>query len=92
MELGVHAGEWSALLCGSAAPPPRNGAVRQRCPPPRNGTIPLHRAVIDPAKVAQQAVGGPLAPPRPRAVLSSASNRPGSIDTRWGDWRCVFTK
>jgi hypothetical protein len=26
MELGVHAGEWSALLCGSP-PPPQNGAA-----------------------------------------------------------------
>jgi hypothetical protein len=26
-ELGVHAGEWSALPCGSAAPPPRNGTI-----------------------------------------------------------------
>jgi hypothetical protein len=36
MELGVHAGEWSALPCGSAAPPPRGA----------NGTIPLQREVI----------------------------------------------
>jgi hypothetical protein len=33
MGLGVHAGEWSALPCGSAAPP-------------RNGTIPLQREAI----------------------------------------------